>query len=123
MRLRLSLAAVAAPITIRRSASSSTTATISCSPATMRRWTISIASDRARRCSDPGAAIFDFADLKSGDRWRLDLSEGRIPWWLFDRKKRVPGTAFGEYLAPLGVFMKGPKATVGDAMACEGPAL
>ena len=42
---------------------------------------------------DPGAAIFDFADLKSGERWRLDLSEGRIPWWLFDGKMRVPGTA------------------------------
>ena len=70
---------------------------------------------------DPGAAIFDFADLKSGERWRLDLSEGRIPWWLFDRKKRVPGTAFGEYLAPLGVFTKGPSATVAQAMRCEGP--
>ena len=70
---------------------------------------------------DPGAAIFDFADLKSGERWRLDLSEGRIPWWLFDRKKRVPGTALGEYLAPLGVFVKGSSATVGEAMRCEGP--
>ncbi len=70
---------------------------------------------------DPGAATFDFADLKSGERWRLDLSEGRIPWWLFDRKKRVPGTALGEYLAPLGVFMKGRSATVGEAMDCGGP--
>ena len=70
---------------------------------------------------DPGAAVFDFADLKSGERWRLDLSEGRIPWWLFDPKKRVPGTALGEYFAPLGVFMKGRSATVGDAMGCEGP--
>jgi squalene-associated FAD-dependent desaturase len=70
---------------------------------------------------DPGAAIFDFADLKSGERWRLDLSEGRIPWWLFDRKKRVPGTGLGEYFAPLGVFMKGGSATVGEAMDCGGP--
>jgi hydroxysqualene dehydroxylase len=70
---------------------------------------------------DPGAAIFDFADLKSGVRWRLDLSEGRIPWWLFDRKKRVPGTGLGEYLAPLGVFVKGSSSTVGQAMRCEGP--
>ena len=70
---------------------------------------------------DPGAAIFDFADLKSGERWRLDLSEGCVPWWLFDRKKRVPGTALGEYLAPLGVFVKGSSATVGEAMRCEGP--
>ena len=70
---------------------------------------------------DPGAAIFEFADLKSGERWRLDLGEGRIPWWLFDRKKRVPGTAFSEYFAPLGVFVKGRGATVGEAMACKGP--
>jgi squalene-associated FAD-dependent desaturase len=70
---------------------------------------------------DPGGAIFDFADLASGERWRLDLSEGRIPWWLFDRKRRVPGTALGEYFAPLGVFMKGGSATVGEAMDCGGP--
>jgi hydroxysqualene dehydroxylase len=70
---------------------------------------------------DPGAATFDFADLKSGEHWRLDLSEGRIPWWLFDPKKRVPGTALGQYFAPLGVFMKGGGATVGEAMGCEGP--
>ena len=70
---------------------------------------------------DPGAAVFDFSDLESGERWRLDLSEGRIPWWLFDRRKRVPGTALGEYFAPLGIFVKGSSATVGEAMRCEGP--
>ena len=43
---------------------------------------------------DPGAAIFDFADLASGERWRLRLNEGRLPWWLFDSHRRVPGTAF-----------------------------
>jgi hydroxysqualene dehydroxylase len=70
---------------------------------------------------DPGAAIFDFADLRSGERWRLDLSEGRIPWWVLDRKRRVPGTALGEYFAPLGVFLKGRSATIGEAMRCAGP--
>ena len=70
---------------------------------------------------DPGRAVFDFADLKSGEHWRLDLGEGRIPWWLFDRKKRVPGTSFREYFAPLGVFVKGQGTTVGEAMRCEGP--
>lgn len=69
---------------------------------------------------DPGAAIFDFADLASGERWRLRLNEGRVPWWLFDSHRRVPGTAFSEYLAPLGVFLKGKGATVGQAMRCEG---
>ncbi|HLX98965.1 MAG TPA: hydroxysqualene dehydroxylase HpnE [Roseiarcus sp.] len=69
---------------------------------------------------DPGRAVFDFADLKSGERWRLDLGEGRIPWWLLDRKKRVPHTGLSEYFAPLGVLMKGKGATVGEAMTCEG---
>ena len=40
---------------------------------------------------DPGAAIFDFADLGTDERWRLDLSEGRIPWWLFDREEARAG--------------------------------
>jgi hydroxysqualene dehydroxylase len=70
---------------------------------------------------DPGAAVFDFVDFASGERWRLDLSEGRIPWWLFDKKRRAPGAALGEYFAPLGLFMKGPSATVGEAMDCGGP--
>jgi hydroxysqualene dehydroxylase len=40
---------------------------------------------------------------------------------VFDRKRRVPGTALGEYFAPLGVFMKGRSATIGEAMRCAGP--
>ena len=70
---------------------------------------------------DPGAAVFDFADLASGERWRLSLSEGRVPWWLFDPGKRVPRTRLSEYFAPLGVFLKGRSATVSDAMRCAGP--
>ncbi len=53
----------------------------------------------------PGAAIFDFADLGSGERWRLRFNEGRFPWWLFDRSRRAPGTAFREYLAPLPMIL------------------
>ena len=33
----------------------------------------------------------------------------------------MPGTALGEYLAPLGVFVKGSRGTVGEAMRCVGP--
>ena len=49
------------------------------------------------------------------------MSDGRIPWWLFDAKRRVPGTRFREYLAPLGVFLKGSRRQLGAAMRCEGP--
>jgi hydroxysqualene dehydroxylase len=72
--------------------------------------------------SGPGAAMFDFADLKSGERWRLQVSEGRIPWWLFDRKKRAPGTALREYFAPLAMLLRAPATeTVAQALNCAGP--
>jgi hydroxysqualene dehydroxylase len=72
--------------------------------------------------SGPGAAVFDFADMKSGERWRLRLNEGRVPWWLFDRKRRAPGTALREYFAPLAMLIRAPAtATVAQAMTCAGP--
>jgi hydroxysqualene dehydroxylase len=72
--------------------------------------------------SGPGAALFDFADLGSGERWRLSLNEGRVPWWLLDRNRRAPGTSFREYLAPLPMLVRAPAVnTVGQAMKCAGP--
>jgi hydroxysqualene dehydroxylase len=72
--------------------------------------------------SGPGAAIFDFADLNTGERWRLSLNEGRVPWWLFDRKRRAPGTSLREYFAPLAMLVRAPAAqTVAQAMSCAGP--
>jgi hydroxysqualene dehydroxylase len=70
----------------------------------------------------PGAALFDFADLRTGERWRLNLGEGRLPWWLLDRKRRAPGTRLSEYLAPLPMLVRARAAsTVGQAMKCAGP--
>jgi squalene-associated FAD-dependent desaturase len=70
----------------------------------------------------PGAAVFDFADLKTGERWRLSLNEGRVPWWLFDRKRRAPGTALREYFAPLAMLLRARAAeTIAKSMSCSGP--
>jgi hydroxysqualene dehydroxylase len=70
----------------------------------------------------PGAAAFDFADFKTGERWRLKLNEGRVPWWLFDRKRRAPGTRLSEYFAPLAMLVRAPAGqTVAQAMTCAGP--
>ncbi len=76
------------------------------------------ASDRV---AGPESAIFDFADLRTQERWRLHPSQGRAPWWLFDRGRRAPGTAFREYFAPLSLLWARESATVGEAMACKGP--
>ncbi len=69
----------------------------------------------------PSSAVFDFADARSGQRWRLRPNAGRVPWWLLDRKRRAPGTTLGEYFAPLGMFVARSTATVADAMSCSGP--
>src|SRR5262249_49598236 len=44
------------------------------------------------RLVGPAAPEFAFVDLATGERWTLRLSEGLLPWWIFDAKRRVPGT-------------------------------
>ncbi len=73
------------------------------------------------KLDDPRSAIFDFADVRSGQRWRLRPNDGRVPWWLFDRQRRAPGTTLSEYFAPLGLLTAPSSATVADAMSCAGP--
>ena len=43
------------------------------------------ARDEWRIEPEPGVA---FADLASGERWRIRPNAGRIPWWLFSAKRR-----------------------------------
>ncbi len=69
----------------------------------------------------PPAAAFDFIDLKSGERWTLRLSEGRLPWWIFDSHRRVPGTRARDYFR-LGRLLWPPAGKpVGEVIACTGP--
>jgi hypothetical protein len=68
------------------------------------------------------AATFDFADLRSGERWRRRINDGRLPWQLFDRNRRAPGTTRGEYFAPLPMLLRAPASqTIVEALTCAGP--
>ena len=68
----------------------------------------------------PAQADFPFVDLASGERWTVRIGDGRIPWWIFDAKRRVPGTTARDYLA-FGRLLWPPRnAAVGDVIACEG---
>jgi squalene-associated FAD-dependent desaturase len=67
------------------------------------------------------AAAFPFADLKTGERWTLRPNAGRLPWWILDARRRVPGTRAPDYFAPLGVLRAPAKTTVGAVMPCSGP--
>ena len=75
----------------------------------------------AQKLPLPAAAAFDFIDLASRARWTLRLSEGRVPWWIFDAAARVPGTRALDYLK-LGRLVFPPAGKpVGEVVACSGP--
>jgi squalene-associated FAD-dependent desaturase len=66
-------------------------------------------------------AAFPFANLKTGERWTLRPNAGRLPWWILDSRRRVPGTRAPDYFAPLGVLRAPANTTVGAVMPCSGP--
>ena len=68
----------------------------------------------------PARAQFPFVDLATGRRWQLDLGDGRLPLWLFDKTRRVPDTGLGDYLALMPLIWAKPETLVGDAIRCEG---
>ena len=73
------------------------------------------------RISGPKSAQFDFFDLATGEKWRIDLGSGLVPWWIFDRGKRVPGTRLADYLALLPLSLKPGSGTVAEAVNCREP--
>jgi hypothetical protein len=68
-----------------------------------------------------GEARFDFADLRTGERWTVRPNAGRLPWWVLVASRRVPGARLAEYLAPIGILRASATATIGEAMTCAGP--
>jgi len=47
----------------------------------------------------PRHAEFAFADLRTKERWSLRPNNGPVPWWIFCKNRRVPGTHATDYLA------------------------
>jgi squalene-associated FAD-dependent desaturase len=74
-----------------------------------------------RRLIGPQAAEFPFVDLADGKRWTLRFNDGRVPWWIFDAKRRVPGTRPSDYLALARLLWPPRGKTVGEVIACHGP--
>jgi hydroxysqualene dehydroxylase len=68
----------------------------------------------------PKRAQFPFVDLKTGQRWQLDLGDNRLPLWVFDRARRVPDTGLLDYLALMPLIWAGQGKLVGDAIPCKG---
>jgi squalene-associated FAD-dependent desaturase len=72
------------------------------------------------RLVGPEAPEFAFVDLATDERWTLRPSDGRLPWWIFDAKRRVPGTGAAAYLAVAPLLWAGVDKTIGQVMRCKG---
>jgi squalene-associated FAD-dependent desaturase len=68
----------------------------------------------------PKRAQFPFVDLKTGQRWQLDLGESRLPLWVFDASRRVPDTGLLDYLALMPLIWASQGKLVGNTIPCEG---
>ena len=72
------------------------------------------------RLIGPPAAEFPFVELASGERWTLRCNDGRVPWWIFDSNRRVPGTRALDYAALVRLLWPPPGKTVGEVISCKG---
>ncbi|MBI3435062.1 MAG: FAD-dependent oxidoreductase [Proteobacteria bacterium] len=70
---------------------------------------------QAEPCAD-----FAFVDGATGQRWTLRLNRGRIPSWIFDPRRRVPGSVASDYLWLLPLFVAR-AGRVGDVIRTSGP--
>ncbi len=73
------------------------------------------------RLAGPSQAEFAFVDLASGERWRLRVNAGRMPWWILDPRRRVPGTRAWDYLAFGRLLLAKPEQTICEVIDCDGP--
>ena len=68
----------------------------------------------------PPSACFPFLDLGTGAQWRLRPNAGRLPWWILDARRRVPGTRVRDYLSGLRFAVAGADRTVTDCVGDRG---
>src|SRR5436309_12257234 len=72
------------------------------------------------RLIGPSRAEFAFFDLANREKWTLRFNDGRVPWWIFDPRRRVPGTHALDYLA-VGRLLWAPRDhAVGEVIRFSG---
>ena len=64
----------------------------------------------------PAEAAYPFVDVKTGARWTVRLSDGPIPFWVFDASKRVADTGLMDYAKAAAIVFAGNDKTVADVV-------
>lgn len=73
------------------------------------------------RLIGPDEARYPFLDRATGERFEVRVNDGPIPWWVFDAKRRVPGSTIADHVAGWRAFVAGPEATVAATIRDRGP--
>jgi hypothetical protein len=73
------------------------------------------------RLAGPPTAEFSFFDLATRAHWSLRFNEGRLPWWIFDSSRRVPGTHAIDYLPLVRLMWAQREKSVGEVVRFSGP--
>jgi squalene-associated FAD-dependent desaturase len=79
------------------------------------------ANGAAQHLQGPPRAEFAFVDLASGERWTLRINDGRLPIWIFDKRRRVPATHIGDYLSFARLLWARQEKTICETVPCTGP--
>jgi len=69
----------------------------------------------------PPSAEFDFIDLETAKRWTVRFNDGQIPWWIFDKTRRVPDTRARDYLGLMRLLFTSGDKPLSELVRCEGP--
>jgi hydroxysqualene dehydroxylase len=68
----------------------------------------------------PAEAEFAFVDLATKECWHLRPNAGPLPWWIFSKLRRAPGTRALDYLGLLRLLAPGKDAPIGEVMRRDG---
>lgn len=69
---------------------------------------------------DAGGADFAFIDLADRKRWTVRINNGRIPWWIFSKRRRVPQTRVLDYLSLMRLMWVSEDKPLKDVIGCKG---
>jgi hydroxysqualene dehydroxylase len=83
-------------------------------------WFCDTMGSRAK-LEGPPHADFAFHDLSDGTRWTLRVNDGPLPWWVFSKARRTPGTGVFEHAALARLALsQSDSATIGDLIPDRG---
>ena len=69
------------------------------------------------RLSGPVSARFPFLDLDTGERWTVDLGNGRIPGRPFSRGGRIPGARLADYARSLRLLNASQGSSIDEVLS------